>query len=192
MATDHDTDRDAFGHWLAGFADGEGCFYLGWMVRRDRLYPRPIAYFYITLRSDDRAILESIRSYWGAGSIYGHSHTSKDRNSRPRSSFWVHRAREVGEVIIPHFERHPLRAKKRRDFEIWRQGAGLIYSVWQRPYLSRGRHGALPKWSDAEREQFGSLVVALREQRQFPGEGVPEMAPPPRGPGSGQLDLFVR
>jgi hypothetical protein len=165
MVADHFTDRDAFGHWFSGFTDGEGCFYLGCV--KHRRANTPIAQFYINLRQDDRAILEEIRAFLGVGVIYGHVTNQSQRNAKPQSAFWVHRAKDVNLVLVPHFEKYPLRAKKARDFHIWKQGAELVYRVRCRPRRSLGRHGSAVRWTDAELAEFDTLASSLRQQRRF-------------------------
>jgi hypothetical protein len=35
-------------------------------------------------------------------------------------------------VVIPHFERYPLKTKKKNDFRIWRQAVELLAAVQKR------------------------------------------------------------
>src|SRR3989338_2115007 len=63
------------GDYIAGFVDGEGCFYLTY--RSEKKYSRPgqpiyhrwVPYFAIVLREDDREILEKIKHTVGCGTI---------------------------------------------------------------------------------------------------------------------------
>lgn len=101
---------DAFGHWLAGFTDGEGCFQL---TTRDG-----VAYgcrFAITLRRDELPILQEIQSALGVGAIYLKQAQSV---ANPQASYSVDRKAECA-TIVDVFTRYPLRAKKRADFVIW-------------------------------------------------------------------------
>ena len=157
-----DIDRDAFGHWLSGFVDGEGCFML--KIHRTRgknkTYEMFSARFEMLLRSDDRPILELIHSFWGVGGV-----TDKKRlgTAKPATRYYASSTPELAAVLVPHFLQYPLRAKKRRDFEVWRQGVELLHSVWLRP-----SGGSTAKWLGSERAEFLRLRALLGEQRLFP------------------------
>jgi hypothetical protein len=163
MAADHSTDRDAFGHWLSGFTDGEGCFYLGMhSYKGKKCYSGPTTNFHIILRQDDAPILEKIRQFWGVGRLYI-GFAKQTPNQKPQSGLVIGRAGDLASVVIPHFERYPLRAKKASDFEIWKQGVALANAVRRRKQRGPGSH----KWTAGEAEQFRLIMVRLREQRQF-------------------------
>lgn len=159
-------DRNTFGHWLSGFVDGEGCFTLR-AFRRERpnvsRLESFVARFLITLRSDDVAILESIRSYWQCGRIRLHHRKTK---SRPLCRYEIQRSADLQEIIVPHFEAYPLRAKKRRDFMIWKRAVSLLYQVSERPRI-RNRGRLCDAWSDAERDEFAHCIGTLRSSRSF-------------------------
>jgi hypothetical protein len=166
-----DVDRDAFGHWLSGFTAGEGCFQLRCGVRSKR--PRRSlwdaqASFVIGLRRDDAAALELVRSFLGCGLVYYHPGHRRRGHVRPSVEFKVYKAADLARVIVPCFERYPLRAKKARDFAIWREGVLMLYRITQRPMRSRGyRQGTVPRWSAGEQAAFGELTRLLRKQRKY-------------------------
>lgn len=165
------TERDAFGHWLSGFVDGEGCFILDWVWVKTRSgRPEPRISFGITLRADDRDILREIRDFWGVGRLYN---LRKDPPSRPVVTYRITRPGDLFRVVIPHFERHPLRAKKRRDFVIWRRGVELGYRVSRRPRAGR------KKWTEGDRMEFLAIMKSLKEQRRYEADGevVPAAEP---------------
>ncbi len=153
-----DIDRDEFGHWLSGFVDGEGCFRLATQAKSTTNHSRS-AVFKIGLRSDEREIIEQIRSYFGIGTI---SEFHPKANPNPMALYGVNRSDQLKNIIVPHFEKHPLRAKKKRDFEIWRMGVELLFSVRNRKCDSHGR-----KWRSEEIEEFAYLESTLKNQRQF-------------------------
>lgn len=101
----------AFGYWLAGFADGEGCFRV--QVRGDGSVN---CSFSIALRMDDLPILKEIHERVGYGRIY----TGRQMGaSKPQAAYRVHDQAGALE-LVEIFDRYPLRAKKRRDFIVWR------------------------------------------------------------------------
>ena len=84
-----DIDRDGFGHWLAGFTDGEGCFCLPYTRNRKRTDAyTPSARFTINLRADDAVILYTIQSYWRKGRVSVNPLIDK-RNPNPHIVFHV-------------------------------------------------------------------------------------------------------
>lgn len=178
MATVHSTippfpadiDRDAFGHYLSGFADGEGCFMLCWDGSRKDCRPTPKAVFQIALRADDEAILDLIQSYWQCGNL----HRQKRHNGKLASEFHVNNLRQLTAVVIPHFDRYPLRAKKRFDYAIWKQAATMMFEAQSKPLhpntqakFTRPPARKKARYSEAERSLFASLMAALRKQRFY-------------------------
>ena len=181
MAIDHsippfpvDVDRVAFGHWISGFTDGEGCFRLGFhRHRKDRTFVRPMARFAIEVRFDDRAILEEIRSYWRCGQIYL---GQRNRSHNMSAVLSVVRIAEMARIIVPHFLTYPLRAKKQRDFEIWRLGVEMVASRKGQPI------------SPAYIEEFGRLSDHLKKIRKADGGKL--SVPSPRRATHAQRVLF--
>jgi site-specific DNA-methyltransferase (adenine-specific) len=101
----------SFGHWFAGFTDGEGCFRIH-KVRDGDYYE---THFNIKLRRDDRKVLQTIQNTLGFGRIQDNK---AEGNSEPTSSYIVDRKDDclkLAEVFL----RFPLRAKKQRDFYKW-------------------------------------------------------------------------
>ena len=126
MAEIHSTespplDRDAFGHWLAGFADGEGSFFLGYARARGRGTASPHARFQILLRADDLPILLDIQSHLACGRLYVYDREKRraagHSTSENSATFSVGNILDLAEIVVPHFDRYPLRAE-RRDYRI--------------------------------------------------------------------------
>ena len=168
-----DIDRTAFGHWLSGLTDGEGHFGLvNHPVRHKngQTYHMPGARFQIILRSDDSAILGLIQRFFGIGRFHDRSdkcHLGRG-NTKPGSAFTVSKSAELALVVSPHFDAFPLRAKKANDFQIWKRGVALLYSVTsrQRSFID-GRRGQTAKWTEGEKSEFFRLQRELREVRKF-------------------------
>jgi len=111
MTTSNKINPD-FGHWFAGFVDGEG--HLG-ITRVGKSYR---CVFTMQLRKDDHAILEEIQQTLGMGSIYDLPSYGKDRNGHPTTMLMVARKQDVI-ALRDIFLEFPLRAKKATDFDIW-------------------------------------------------------------------------
>jgi hypothetical protein len=60
----NDAIDPGFGHWFAGFVDGEGCFLITRVGKSYRCI------FSLHLRGDDRPILEEIHRNLGIGTVW--------------------------------------------------------------------------------------------------------------------------
>ena len=102
-----------FANWLAGFIDGEGCF----SVHKKNVngFETFDCQFTITLRDDDRSVIETIkRELGGIGTIA--LRPARDGNAQVRYCISSQRdCLRLREILMVF----PLRAKKLRDFEIW-------------------------------------------------------------------------
>lgn len=175
-----DIDRIEFGHWLSGFTDGEGCFLLYLAKNRNRGM-RCRARFKIGLRRDDSPVLRTVQSYWGTGSVTNFRKGTMP-NAKPAVAYAVTSIHDLQNIVIPHFERFPLRAKKRRDFLVWRTGVDLIARIGRRTPISNGR-GRCARWLPEERDAFIALCAQLKMVRKYDFHETPiSTTPIPRRP----------
>ena len=157
-----DIDRNAFGHWFSGLTDGEGCFY----AKTVGIHSPEVGYV-LALRADDRPAIELIQSFFQCGTVRLYDNARRG-NRKPTAKFLVARAKHLRDIIVPHFERFPLRAKKSRDFVVWKEIVALFCDVVSRPWRSRGsRDGFFSKWSASELERYSELVLLLKSQRSY-------------------------
>lgn len=96
---------DEFGHWFAGFVDGEGSFEI--MRRNYRCR------FTLGLRDDDSATLEMICKTLGLGKVYY-------SNINTISKMDIGKREETRKLCL-FFDKYPLRSKKQRDYAVWKQ-----------------------------------------------------------------------
>lgn len=102
-----------FAHYMAGLIDGEGCFH----VHKKNVggYETYDCQFSMSLRADDTDILVEIqRRLNGIGTI-----ASREKDgANPTTRYCISSKKDcsVLQMVLSVF---PLRAKKRRDFEIW-------------------------------------------------------------------------
>lgn len=106
------------GDYIAGFIDGEGCFSITigkHRTTKNRLDPRLV--FEIELRDDDKNILCDICETLKCGRIY---HLSYKRYGwAPHVKLKVSSLKDIKERLIPFLYKYPLRAKKRRSFDLF-------------------------------------------------------------------------
>jgi hypothetical protein len=105
------------GDWFAGFIDGEGCFFAQpWHKRRTGTLCVGFGLM-VVLRADDQAILRECRDAFG-GSL---SHSSRGKGEQKPKWQWSVHDRFGRLALVDYFDAHPLRTKKARDYEVWRQ-----------------------------------------------------------------------
>lgn len=98
--------------WFAGFADGEGCFFITLDGSSHRVG------FSISLRADDAAILGDLRTAFG-----GSLGPVRARGNAREKCQWSATSAASLRALIDYFDAHPLRAKKARDYTVWRRAA---------------------------------------------------------------------
>jgi hypothetical protein len=111
----------AFGHWFAGFVDGEGCFY----VRRARhpyrgkIYETYGCSLTLAVRDDDLPILQTIVDKLGMGVISRYK-PRQSAEQRPVACLSIHNKADVL-GLVEFFDTFSLQSKKARDYEVWRR-----------------------------------------------------------------------
>lgn len=139
---------DDFGYWFAGLVDGEG--YLS--ISLDSRHNGACCALRIKLRDDDTDILENIQATLGIGRLFHYPNPS-NKQSNPQIEYRVGRIGDVIHVLLPLFERYPLRTKKQRDFVIWARAARLIH----------GKH----HHTDNGREELMRLKLEIEQVRHY-------------------------
>lgn len=95
--------------WVVGFVDGEGCFYVGInshpeMKSGFQVLPE----FIVVQHQQDVQLLYALKQFFGCGVVR--------RNHDNRMAYRVRGVEHLWERVIPFFEKHPLKTKKRLDF----------------------------------------------------------------------------
>jgi hypothetical protein len=145
---------DAWGHWFAGFFDGEGCFTVK-PTHRARRTATYVCSAEITLRADDAAILYEIVERTGIGRVHDKRGGDDPRRPNPFSR-WQFGKQAEARALVAIFDRYPLRAKKARDYAAWRRAvlahaAGdFVLLEAARQELQRCRKYEAPPPSDLE------------------------------------------
>ncbi len=118
---------DGFGHWMAGFIDGEGCFIIARNTdkrRKGAAYVRYACRMQVRLREDDADVVMEMRDRTGLGTVaFLQAHPSQwDRKPQV---VWNVISRADCLALVDLLDRYPLRAKKARDYAIWREAVSL-------------------------------------------------------------------
>jgi hypothetical protein len=108
---------------IVSLVNSDGCFDLQFRkdTRHERTnsptYYRWKAQFVVTGPKADFKVLEKIRREMGCGEVT----VSKDQ-----ARFSVQKISDIAEVVVPFFRKNPLADKKKKDFELWAKGVGII------------------------------------------------------------------
>ena len=105
--------------WVVGFVDGEGCFYVG-------INPHPemscqyqvLPEFIVVQHQRDIQLLHALKKFFGCGVVR--------RNHGDRMAYRVRGLNHLTERIVPFFEKHSLKSKKRVDFARFRKILHLV------------------------------------------------------------------
>lgn len=162
----------AFGWWITGLVDGEGCFFAS-LSFRVKAAPNGKSYqcvnlfagLQIWLRADDRLTLQKAQDYFGCGRIQKKKVSRRRRekwskNAKPAYVLRIDKMDELVERVIPHFDEFPLQSKKAADYEVWKETI-----VFVNQHL-RGRKGWLRKYPGQVGEVV-SMCERLKEARVY-------------------------
>ena len=110
--------------WITGFVDGEGCFHVG-ISRHAEMSAgfQVLPEFTVVQHERDVQILHAFKAYFGCGVVR--------KNHGDRMAYRVRGREHLLERVVPFFEKHPLKTKKRQDFLKFRKVLLL---------MEKGRH----------------------------------------------------
>jgi LAGLIDADG endonuclease len=105
--------------WVVGFVDGEGCFFVGInkhpeMTSGFQVLPE----FTVVQHQRDVQLLHALKEFFGCGVVR--------TNHGGRMAYRVRSLDHLNEKIIPFFDKHPLKSKKRVDFVKFRKILQLL------------------------------------------------------------------
>ena len=110
--------------WIVGFVDGEGCFHVSVNAHPEMTAgAQVLPEFTVVQHERDVQILHALKSYFDCGVVR--------KNNGDRMAYRVRGHEHLAKNIIPFFERHPLKSRKRVDFIKFREIVNL---------MSRGDH----------------------------------------------------
>jgi len=105
--------------WITGFVDGEGCFFIGVNPHHEMTVGYQILpEFTVVQHKRDIQLLHALKEFFGCGVVR--------TNHGDRMAYRVRSVSHLIEKIIPFFEKHSLKSKKRQDFEKFRDALLLM------------------------------------------------------------------
>ncbi len=100
--------------WIVGFVDGEGCFHIGINNNQEmKLGVQVLPEFTVVQDEVDEQVLHALKDYFGCGVVR--------KNHGTRLSYRVRGQQNLLHTIIPFFEKHQLKTRKRVDFAKFRK-----------------------------------------------------------------------
>ena len=99
--------------WVSGFVDGEGCFHVS--INRHPKMPigwQVLPEFRIVQHERDEELLRNLQQFFHAGKVV--------TNHATRKELRIRKLNELAQVVS-FFEKHPLKTKKKRDLEIFKE-----------------------------------------------------------------------
>ena len=105
--------------WVVGFVDGEGCFYVGINPHPEMSYQyQVLPEFTVVQHQRDIQLLHALKRFFGCGVVR--------QNHGDRMAYRVRGLDHLTERIVPFFEKHRLKSRKRVDFARFRKILHLI------------------------------------------------------------------
>ena len=95
--------------WITGFVDGEGCFHVGISKHPDMTTGfQVLPEFTVVQHKRDVQVLHALKKHFGCGVVR--------INHGDRMAYRVRSLKHMREYIVPFFDKHSLKTKKRIDY----------------------------------------------------------------------------
>ncbi len=100
--------------WVVGFVDGEGCFHVGINSHKEMTAGfQVLPEFTVVQHKSDVQVLHALKAFFGCGVVR--------TNHGDRMAYRVRGKEHLLKIIVPFFVQHPLKSKKRLNFEKFKQ-----------------------------------------------------------------------
>jgi hypothetical protein len=110
------TQLDA--QWIVGFVDGEGCFNIDVHKKLDMKWQLQMQPEFVVVQNErDLQVLHALKDYFGCGSV---SVNKKDQYGL-RYCYRVKSVKQIKEKILPFFDKHSLKTKKKIEYQRFRR-----------------------------------------------------------------------
>ena len=108
------TDMKLDAQWVTGFVDGEGCFHVAVNPHEEMTVKfQVLPEFTVVQHERDIKVLHALKAFFGCGVVRS--------NHGDRMAYRVRSKEHLLQIIVPFFEKHPLKSQKRLDFEVFRK-----------------------------------------------------------------------
>ena len=105
---------DLNAQWIVGFVDGEGCFHIGMNKNQEmKLGVQVLPELTVVQDEIDQQVLYALKDYFGCGVVR--------KNHGTRLCYRVRGQENLLDKILPFFEKHQLKTRKRVDFAKFRK-----------------------------------------------------------------------
>ena len=117
---------DLNAQWIVGFVDGEGCFHIGINKNQEmKLGVQVLPEFTVVQHQNDEQVLYALKAYFGCGVVR--------KNHATRLCYRVRGHDNLLYRILPFFEKHQLKTRKRVDFAKFRK---VVLLMQKREHLN--------------------------------------------------------
>ena len=150
--------------WIVGFVDGEGCFHVSINKHKEMTAGvQVLPEFTVVQHKRDIQILYALKEFFGCGVVRV--------NHGDRMAYRVRDLNQLMEIIVPFFEKHELKSKKRVDFIRFRRVVlkmkdgkhltpdGLEEIRAQKELMNRGRLRESPTFLETEEIDRAKFLV---------------------------------
>jgi len=112
--------------YVVGLTDGEGCFYVNiWKSDSYRAGYAIQLHFHIKMQEKDKSLLDKVKNTLKCGGVYFQKETRANHCQCYR--YTVYSYKDMLNVIIPFFQRHPLQSiSKLESFKLFCEIAKLV------------------------------------------------------------------
>jgi len=97
--------------WISGFTQSDGSFIISYISTKGEMPIRPVPVFNLTQSKLDYELFIEIQKYLGIGKVY---------KNRENVTFVVKSIDEIVEILLPLFDKHPLRGSKLAGYNIFK------------------------------------------------------------------------
>jgi hypothetical protein len=117
--------------WVIGFVGGEGCFSVGFARQPDRVSRKGYRTGYqvshsfaVTQGKKNVSCLHELKEFFGVGGVT--VNRRHDNHKEHLYRYTVSGRADLVDVIVPFFQRNPLRSTKRSDFDAFVSCLGIV------------------------------------------------------------------
>ncbi len=106
--------------WIVGFVDGEGCFHVGINPHKEMTTGfQVLPEFTVVQHQRDVQVLHALKGHFGCGVVRV--------NHGDRMAYRVRGIKDLSELIVPFFNKHPLKTRKNVEFIKFRRILQLMH-----------------------------------------------------------------